>query len=163
MKHLFLALAFLATLSISAASWAAAPAMADSGLEHPWHIALGPYDDNLATNDGSTIRIGSGTAFKVDYTYFRPTRHEALASVWHGRFDGGNWTGVTTEYRWRFGGHGIGHYGIGLGIVSGNDISGGTFTSVLGVDLGQFTLESRSLSIPKTSEIANMFLVGYRF
>jgi hypothetical protein len=139
----------------------AAPAESDNpdkGLQHRFHIAIGV--SSLSNTDGNSS-TASGFAAKVDWSYFRPTRHEAVATLWFVNASGSNTEALTTEYRWRFGGHGIGYYALGLGVATGNGLQSGVFTDGLGVELGRFTLEIRSLS--SGSDAAYMFMVGGRF
>jgi hypothetical protein len=138
-----------------------AQTLPDSGLEKPYHVALGFYSASDTSTNSST---GDGLAAKFDYSFFRPTRHEAVGTLWVGRANGGGsstWWAGSAEYRWRFGGHGIAYYGVGAGYLSGNGMGSELFTAGLGVDLGQFTIESRSLLV--RGEAAGAFMVGYRF
>ncbi|MCW3052061.1 MAG: hypothetical protein JWN14_1231 [Chthonomonadales bacterium] len=145
-------------LTQSEKSSCAAADDSDKGLQHRFHIALGVASISHSDSGSSTE---SGFAAKVDWSYFRPTRHEAVATLWFVNVSGANTEALTTEYRWRFGGHGIAYYGLGLGVATGNGLNSVVFTDGLGVDLGRFTLEVRSLS--SGSDSAYMFMAGARF
>lgn len=126
----------------------------ESGLQHPYHVALGGF----SVSGGG----GSGFAAKGDYSFFRPTRHEAVVSVWYMRTSGSDLLAGTVEYRWRFGGHGAAYYALGIGAGRNtNGSSGGMLTDGFGYDLGQTSLELRSLSAQGATAFA--FLVGYHF
>ncbi len=149
------------TLRTPASRICAAPADADNpdkGLQHRFHVAVGITSLSNTGGDSST---SSGLAAKIDWSYFRPTRHEAVATLWFVNASGSNAEALTTEYRWRFGGHGIAYYALGLGVATGSGLQSGVFTEGFGVDLGRFTLELRGLG--SSTGVASMFLVGARF
>ena len=126
---------------------------------HRLNVAIGMISD--PNGDGTT---SSGVDARFDYSYFSQTWHQALASAWYFNESGHSGIAVSSEYRWRFGGHGIAYYGLGLGYISGissGGINSGLFTSVLGVDLGPIFLESRGLST--SGGVGSSFMVGYRF
>lgn len=129
----------------------------DKGLQHRFHIALGIA--TISHSDGGSDE--SGFAAKADWSYFRPTRHEAVVTLWFVNASGANTEAITTEYRWRFGGHGIAYYALGLGVATGNGLQSGVFTDGFGVELGRFSLEARSLA--SGSDAAYMFMLGARF
>ncbi len=98
----------------------------DSGLEKRFSLSLGLFDastfDLLSSSSSS-----HGLAAKLDYSFFRPTRHEAVATIWYlsGRSGGSSESlfAGTAEYRWRFGGHGIAYWSTGLGPGSGSSFA----------------------------------------
>ena len=158
----------------------------ESGFEKSrFRLSIG-RSYSVYDNKGNSISLSDTgltiSQVKFDISYFRPTRHEALISLWYLRsefedtFDFGessyrvkvknDSTVVTTEYRWRFGGHGIAWFGIGAGYSqksllkdSGSFVSTGT----IGVDIGPIFLESRSLYFSEDEGgLSNIFL-GVKF
>lgn len=127
---------------------------ADSGLAHSFQIAVGGF-----SADGGA----SGFSAKVAKSFFRPTRHEAVVSLWILNGSGDTAYIGTAEYRWRFGGHGIAYYALGLGGGKNtNGTSGVVLTAGWGVEVNRVTLELRALSADDGSA-ASLFLLGYRF
>jgi hypothetical protein len=145
----------------------------DSGLSKRYAISLGFYDATTLDLFGPGYR-SRGFAAKADYSFFRPTSHEAVVSVWYlrGDSDGSSMTYCvgSAEYRWRFGGHGAAYWATGIGTASGSGgnpfrefpgTGGFNLTTGLGLDLGSIRLETRQLM--GYGAFTSLFLVGIRF
>lgn len=105
----------------------------EAGLEYPYRVSFGSYRISSQDSfdrfilDRSGIDLSS-TFIKIDYSVFRPTRHEAMLSLTHFEkvdlsFDKPD-DMVSFEYRWRFFGKGAGYYGINIGTGVGDEAWG---------------------------------------
>jgi len=144
----------------------------ESGLAHPWRVSVGYYEYGCQNDFRQTLLDLSdvstdGFAVKVDYSFFRPTRHEAMVSVFYLAKpfrEANDAFGVGLEYRWRFAQRGAAYYGIN---VNGLFIDSESFFvtgSALGIEFGkgQF-VELRYLYEPDSQDDVSMLMVGTRF
>ena len=143
----------------------------ESGLSRPFRLGIGGVG-TLYDDEGNTLNprdFGANIyVLKLDYSYFRPTRHEALLSLAYFNSDRGGGSGlygITTEYRWRFGGRGAGYYALGGGLGLADGYSNFVATSGLGADFGGFFLEFRNHVFTEGGNYVGFpsFILGGRF
>lgn len=140
------------------------------GLARRFRLGIGKASNAYDTR-GNSVGLAQFDVdiylLKLDYSYFRPTRHEAMFSVWRAQVeDSRGVTIASTEYRWRFGGRGEAYFGIGLGrsFPSGGGEGATLSTGALGIHLGEaFYIESRSLYNPEFDIGLSGLMLGFRF
>ncbi|MFM7321998.1 MAG: hypothetical protein ACKO5K_10810 [Armatimonadota bacterium] len=126
----------------------------------------------------------TGGSLAYSYSFFRPTRHEAVATLQLTSRGQSGWPTETpttlfqnrlseairkplallsAEYRWRFGGFGKAYYGMGLGIGVGGVDAFGISSSSLGYEFtNKFFVELRSYTDSHDGMIGT-FMLGTKF
>jgi hypothetical protein len=144
----------------------------EAGLAHPFRISLGAYTigSNNAFRQALIDASGAeneGVIAKFDYSFFRPTRHEALFSYTHifaPNGEGSDGDAVQAEYRWRFGRQGRAYYGLNAGVLFVGGDAYDIYGSALGTELGnRFFIELRTAYEPDFEDTLSALVIGVRF
>lgn len=141
----------------------------ESGLKHPFRISFGHYtlqNDDAYVNGAYSSADLSGFSAKLDYSFFRPTRHEAMISFTYFNKPHNAQRGAKEahlEYRWRFAGFGRAYYGINAGAVFAGDNTYFATGSALGYHFGETVFaEFRYQYISETGDGIPQFMIGFR-
>lgn len=154
----------------------------ESGLKHPIRLSVGGF--KLGSQDtfrqavydyyGDHVGKTSGFSAKLDYSFFRPTRHEAMFAFNYFKSpnSGGSDVGeLLLEYRWRFADEGRAYYGINIGggydLNSGRGYSSQSYFlsgSAIGYEFGpRIFVEARYTYEPDTQDDIGQLMLGVRF
>jgi len=177
------AVAMLATTGVAHAE----DYVESGGPKH--HVSIGSWawetTDKGFRNSVKALGLEkTGGSIAYTYSFFRPTRHEATATIQLMSRAQSGWPAetpttlfenrlsegirkplatVSAEYRWRFGGFGKAYYGMGLGMAMGAGDPFAVSTNSLGYEFtNRFFVEFRNYS-DMHDGMTSTFMLGTKF